>query len=268
MSVIYEMWLYLVWWSPLSLWMRRRAEENNCCGNGWSIRCWGMLLHDFLELGFQQKPLQKSSIICARCFTSTKGSSAPTSTIELAQPGRGHASQWLRRSQWRVHQDSPGQGVATRRDMDVAGTGQSWVMTIVQAQSTSNNSLLKVCRGPLRNLQTVGKSNFGDQLCRLDRGVHVFKCLCFLLRQVGKGSNSMQNAPLALYTQLWCLIGKTNMSCAVHCATAFRSCWQPAVTIVHWRKAVLCSRSINTGIISISLLITLCVFLHLIVYFW
>ena len=60
-------------------------------------------------------------------------------------------------------------------------------MTIVQAQSTSNNSLLKVCRGPLRNLQTVGKSNFGDQLCRLDRGVHVLKCLCFLLRQVGKG---------------------------------------------------------------------------------
>ena len=56
-----------------------------------------------------------------------------------------------------------------------------------QAQSTSNNSLLKVCRGPLRNLQTIGKSNFGDQLCRLDRGVHVFKCLCFLLLQVGKG---------------------------------------------------------------------------------
>ena len=33
-----------------------------------------------------------------------------------------------------------------------------------QAQSTSNNSLLKVCRGPLRNLQTVGKSNTGAEI--------------------------------------------------------------------------------------------------------
>ena len=41
-----------------------------------------MLLYDFLELGFQQKPLQESSIICAKCFTSTKGSSAPTAIVE------------------------------------------------------------------------------------------------------------------------------------------------------------------------------------------
>jgi hypothetical protein len=40
---------------------------------------------------------------------------------------------------------------------------------------------------------TVGKSNFGDQLCRLDRGVHVFKCLCFLLLQVGKGLQQCRN---------------------------------------------------------------------------